>query len=212
MEHLGRDLDQAVARFAAAVESGDPSTAAVALGRLRGGDGIAIGPSIDDLETVHRIVTGTDPSTAILRAFADAWAESSLGVLLTRGALDHRTGLATTEYLLTRLRDLARSGGAAARMLVVADGPDGPLPRFALMLRMARVGKELQTSFPGAETPVDLDGQRVAVVVPVGDSFDADLVRARLAVGRIDEVDRGRVVAEDLPAKPSAVEAFVLGI
>lgn len=212
MEYIGRSIDQAVARFAAAVESGDPSVAAAALGRVRGEHGVGIGPSLDDLQTVHRIVTGTDPPPVILRSFADAWAEAAIGILLTRGALDHHTGLATTDFLTTRLRDLARCGMSASHALVVADGPDTVPTRFAMLLRSVRVARELVVSFPEGETPVGTSGSRVAVIVPMRDDFDANLARARVMIGRVDGIEHGRVRVVELPEEESAVGAFVLDL
>jgi hypothetical protein len=213
MQNLGRDLDRAVARFAAAVDEGDPDVAALAIGRMRGEYGVGISPSLDDLEAVHRIVLGTDPSFSLIRDYADAWAEGALGALLARGALDQRSGLATTDYLATRLRDLARTGGDAERVLVLSDPPVPPVPRLAAFLRSAKVARELSASFPEAETPVGIgDGARIVAIVPRDDGFEAHLSRARIAVGVVDGVDRGEVAELPLPSDPALVGEFVLAL
>jgi len=210
MEYIGRDLDRAVAQFTAAAESGDTLTAAIAIGRVRGEHGVAIGPSLDDLEAVHRIVLGTDPSSSLVRAFADAWAEGAFGAVLSRGALDHRTGLATVDFLLTRLRDLARTGAAAERVLVRIEPPVPPVPRLAAFLRSAKVARELSTSFPEAETPVGLrDGATIVVIVPRSEALAANTVRAAIAIGVIDGPSRADVQHVDLPTDEAEVSAFV---
>lgn len=212
MEFGDRNLELAVTRYAAAAEHGDPAGAAVALGSERGAAGVGIGPSLDDLETVHRIVLQEHPGPPIVRAFADAWAEAALGALLSRGALDHRTGLATTDYLATRLRDLARSGGSRRCRLVVVDCRLPAAPRFAALLTSARVARELLASFPGAETPVGLDPARIAAVVPAGERLDADIARARLAIGRVEGVERAVVRIVAPPADADDVAAFLRGL
>ncbi|OJX62905.1 MAG: hypothetical protein BGO95_02155 [Micrococcales bacterium 73-13] len=213
MQNLGRDLDHAVAHFTAAAESDDLPLAAVVLGRTRGEHGVGIGPSLDDLEAVHRIVFGTDPAATLVRAFADAWAEGAIGALLARGALDHRTGLATVDYLATRLRDLARTGEAASRVLVLSAPPVPPVPRIAALIRSARVAQELAVSFPEAETPVGLDDRtRIAAIVPHDDALAANLARARIAIGTVDGVDRAELSALDLPVAESAVPPFLLAL
>lgn len=135
MENADRSLDLAVARLAAATQSGDPVSAATALGRERGTHGIGRGQSLDDLEVAHRIVTSADPTAAIVRAFADAWADAAVTVLLGRGAIDHRTGLATIEFLATRLRDLATTHERAGRTLILVRCVDRTTGRFSAIGR-----------------------------------------------------------------------------
>lgn len=210
MQYIGRDLDRAVAQFAAAADSGDTSIAAVAIGRNRGEHGVGIGPSLDDLEAVHRIVLGTDPTSALVRAFADAWAEGAFGALLTRGALDQRTGLATVDYLATRLRDLARTGTTAEYLLVLTEPQAPPEPMLASFLRSAKVARELASSFPDGETPIGLgDGSTIAVIVPTGGAFAANVARASIAVGVIDGLRRAEIRTFELPASEDAVPGFI---
>jgi len=209
MENPDRSLDLAVAHFAAAAEAGDPSTAVTALGRERGSHGVGLGQSLDDLEVVHRIVTSTDPSAAIVRVFAHAWAEAAVTVLLGRGALDERTGLATLEYLATRLRDLARTGEHGGRRLVLVRCIEQTGGRLGALLRSTRIASELARSFPGAETPVGLADWRIAAIVPTADAIEANLAYARLAISRIAEVTLDRIEVLELPVREDAVREFV---
>jgi len=212
MENADRSLDLAVARLAAATESGDTAAAATALGRERGEHGIALGQALDDLEVVHRIVTSSDPTAAIVRVFADAWAEAAVTVLLGRGAIDHRTGLATIEFLATRLRDLARTGEHAGRRLVLVRCVDRATARFSALLRSTRIASELARSFPGAETPVGLGDWRIAAIVPVADAHDANLAYTRRAIDRIEGVELDGLVVLELPVREADVRDFVAGL
>jgi len=211
VKNADRNLELAVARLAAAIEAGDPLTAAVALGRERGDRGIAIALALEDLEAVHRIVTGEDPDAPLVRAFAEAWAEAAIAVLLARGALDRRTGLATPDYLATRLRDLARTGLAPGLGLVVADAGPGP-SRFAALIRSARVARALVESFPGAETPASVRESAVSVLVPRDEALEAGVARARLSILRIDGVTAAEVGWIALPEDETEVPRFLLGL
>ncbi len=209
MEYGSRSLDAAIGLFSEALEGGDMAPAVDAFGTRRGVDGVALAASLDDLSTVHRIVAGEEPSGLSLRRFAIAWSEAAHGTFIARGALDHTTGLATTDYLATRLRDLARSSECAGRRLVVAEGPDPSTPRFPTMLRSARVARELADSFPQSETPIGLSLGRVAVIAPEDEAFEANLVRARIAIRAIDGGRRTAVEPIGLPDAVADVRAFI---
>jgi len=209
MENADRSLDLAVARLAAATESGDPASAATALGRERGSHGVGLGQSLDDLEVVHRIVTSRDPTAAIVRAFADAWADAAVTVLLGRGAIDHRTGLATIEFLATRLHDLARTGESHERRLVLVRCAEQARGRLGALLCSTRVASELARSFPGAETPVGLADWRIAAIIPAADVIDANLAHARLVIGRLSGVELSGVEVLELPDRENAVQEFL---
>lgn len=209
MEHGDRGLDLAVARLSAASRAGDPAAAATALGRERGSDGVGLGQALDDLEVVHRVVTSADPSAAIVRAFTDAWAEAAITVLLGRGAIDHRTGLATIDFLATRLRDLARTGEHVERRIILVRCAEQLRGRLGALLRSTRIASELARSFPAAETPVGLTHWRSATIVPAGDAIDANLIYARRAIGRITDVELSGIVVVELPSEENAVWEFV---
>lgn len=204
-----RSLDLAAARLSAATEAGDPASAAIALGRERGSDGVGLGQALDDLEVVHRVVTSADPSAAIVRTFADAWAEAAVTVLLGRGAIDHRTGLATIEFLATRLRDLARTREHGERRLILVHCTEQPRGRLGALLRSTRIASELARAFPGAETPVGLTHWRIVAIVPTIEVLDANLVHARRAIGRIPDVELNGVEVLELPSGENAVRDFV---
>ncbi len=212
MESTGRRLDLAIAHYAAAAQRWELGSAASALGEEWGRSGIGIGAALDDLVRVHGTVLGEAPPAPLVRAFAESWADASIGVLLVRGALDQRTGLATTDYLATRLRDLARSAEASGRVLVIADCPSQAVTGVARELRMTRIAHELVESFLGAETPVGIGSSRIAIVAPRDDRIEADLARARVAVGRIAGFEHGEIGIADLPEDVAEVRRFVLAL
>lgn len=204
-----RSLDLAVARLADATRAGDAVPAAVALGHERGSHGVGLGQALDDLEVVHRIVTSDEPPAPVVRAFADAWADAAITVLLGRGALDERTGLATIEFLATRLRDVARCGRSGEYRLALVRCGDGPRGRLGALLRLARVASELARSFPSAETPVGLPDGRIVAIIPLADAIAANLAAARLALRRVVGAERAELELLDLPGDEHAVTAFV---
>jgi len=208
MEHGARDLDAAIGRFTAALGAGRIASAVDALGVERGDDGIALADAFDDLETVHRAVTGDAPPSGLLRDFATAWSESAHGRFLARGALDHRSGLATTDFLATRLRDLARTGEHRHRRLVLITPAPPAASRLRGMLRDARLARALLDSFPLGETPVGLASGRIVLVAPPDDAFEANLVRARIAIRALDG-EAATVESEDLPATTDAVPGLL---
>jgi len=211
MEFGSRSLDSAIGLFTAALDAGDIAPAVEALGARRGEDGVGLAGSLDDLAAVHRIVVGDDPPAAVLRRFALSWSEAAHGAFVARGALDHRTGLATTDYLATRLRDLARSGECAGRRLVIAAGLDEAASRFGAMLRSARVARELAESFPHGETPIGLPRGRVAVIAPEDEAFAANLARARVAIRSLDAAETAVELLE-LPGIEDTVTEFVTAL
>jgi len=204
MEHGPRSLEAAIGRFAEALEAGRVAPAVEAFGARRGDDGIALADALDDLDAVHRAVAGVEPPGSLLRGFAVAWSESAHGRFLARGALDHRTGLATTDFLATRLRDLARTGEHRRRRLVVAAPAPATASQLRGTLRGARIARILLDSFPLGETPAGLPSGRIALIAPLDDAFEADLVRARIAIRAIDGEDAA-VEHLGLPATAAAI-------
>ncbi len=209
MEQRSRSLDAAIGRFTEAFEADDVTPAIDALAAQRGGDGVALGDALDDFATVHRIVTGEEPTRLGIRRFAIGWSEAAHGAFLARGALDHSTGLATTDYLATRLRDLARTGRSGSRRLVVAPAAPEGASHFTAMLRGARVARTLIESFPDAETPVGLPLGRVGALVPHEHGLRANAIRAAIAVGAVDGTERAEITTIELPDVEDTVPAFV---
>lgn len=205
--HLGR----LVARLIEAISRGEATTAAHALGSEHGAMGRGLEEALEHVERAFREASGTEPPLGVLRAVTTAWADEALGALLARGALDHRTGLATFDYLLTRLRDLARVGAAGERRLVAATWRPAQ-SRFAAMLETARVAARLAEAFPSGETPAHLASGRVAILVPADERFTADLAAARLRVSDRHGVPDAEVVPHAPPGEPGAVGAFLRSI
>lgn len=215
MEFGDRDLSSAIVLLTRGLDDGDPHAAVAWLGHRRGLDGVGLSDAFDDLTTAYRLAAGEDPPAGDLKTLATAWAEGAVAALQTRGALDSMTGLATRDYLATRLRDLARLGQAAAHQLIVI-GPGPQRHRLAAILRASRIAKELVESFHAAETPTQLAGDRIGVIVAVDDSREAALAGLRRAVARIDgalpesrEHTPAELRAIELPTEADAVSAFL---
>jgi len=216
MEFGDRDLSSAIVLLTRGIDAADTSAAVTWLGTRRGQDGVALADAFDDLTTAYRVAAGEDPQQDEYRELALAWAEGALGGLQHRGALDPTTGLATRDYLATRLRDLARIGLVAEhRLLVVGAGPERR--RLPVMLRAARLAVELVGSFAAIETPAQLPGDRIAAIVRVDDGLEAGIAGLRRAIQRIDEAAAKRdgspatatLHALELPGAPDEVSAFL---
>jgi len=209
MEFGDRDLSSAIALLTRGVEAADTRPAITWLGTRRGQDGVALADAFEDLTTAYRVAAGQDPDRQECQELAIAWAEGALSTLTTRGALDPVSGLATRDYLATRLRDLARLGHAARfRLLLVGGGPDPR--RLSAMLRAARIAAELLGSFERIETPAQLTGGRIGAVVRVDDGLEAGVAGMRRAIARIDgESAVATLDTHELPGTVDEVSAFL---
>src|SRR5690606_14241246 len=107
---------------------------------------------------------------------------------------------------------LARSGEHMGRTLIVVRCVDRASARFSELLRSARIASELARAFPGTETPVGIADSRVVAVVPADDVIEANLVRARQAIGLIDGVELDELTTLELPSEEGDVQAYVAGL
>ncbi len=214
MDFGDRDLSSAIALLARGLEAGDTHAAVQWLGTRRGEDGVGLAAAFDDLTTAYRVAAGLDPAGHELRDLAVAWAEGAIASVDRRGALDPVTGLATRDYLATRLRDLARLRRADAhRLLVIGAGPS--LYRLTVLLRAGRLAAELVGTFASAETPVQLSGGRIGALVAADDELAVGMAGLRRAIPRIDAASGApsAVPAEiellEPPSTAGAVSAFL---
>lgn len=216
MEFGDRDLSLAITLLAKGIDADDTQAAVAWLADRRGTDGVPLDEAFNDLTTAYRVAAGLNPAPEEYRDFALAWVEASLGALHTRGALDANTGLATRDYLATRLRDLARLGASTGHRLLII-GPGADRHRLVVMLRAGRIAHELVETFSAVETPMQLAGDRIGAIVADDDTLPAGLAGLRLALARIDgaasPTSHGASATSldlnELPSSAAAVGAFL---
>lgn len=146
-------------------------------GRRLAQDGAALEEVLDGLHRTTRIVTGTDPSYAAVRAISVAWSEGTLAYLHQLSCEDPLTGLSSMAHIRSRISELYRAAGRAGTDLSLSHGlvvVDLPLDRpglgpadegFSRTLRLARVGQSARTVFDGSESIGRLGSSRVVVIV-----------------------------------------------
>jgi len=216
MEFGDRDLSSAIAHLTRGVEAADTSAGVRWLGTRRGEDGVALADAFADLTTALRVASGLDPTDAEIRDLALAWSEGAFAALHRRGALDPATGLTTEDYLATRLRDLARHRRAPEhRLLLIGAGPT--THRLAVILRAGRLATEVLATFPEAETPARLSGDRIGAIIRDDAASPAGVAGLQRAVHRIDAGTptgavahtRAEVRTLELPGMADEVTAFL---
>lgn len=137
--------------------------------------------------------------------------------LLAQGLGSARAAL---EQLGRRLLQLAAEGTADRRRLVLAAparaAPDPASATESLwsagLLRNARVARELAHSFPGAEPPIELPGGWIGALVGVDEAYEANLLRASIAIGRIEGVPRSHVAGIGIPTAADDVPDFLAAL
>jgi hypothetical protein len=137
---------------------------------------VGIGQSLDDLSAFASVAGWRSPPIALVRALAEGWADAGRGWTTCQDPL---TGLATAEYLRTRLGELYRRTGGAAppasgyRLVVVALDPGiDPWRRTA---RLIVLGHELHRFFTRGESVCLLGRGRIAAVAPETAELDREL-------------------------------------
>ncbi|MCP3014984.1 hypothetical protein NGM33_16765 [Nocardiopsis dassonvillei] len=146
------------------------------LGGARARSGVGIGQSLDDLSAFTSVAGWRSPPPVLVRALAEGWADAGRG---WQTCQDPLTGLATAEYLRTRLGELYRHTGGGAppasghRLVVVALDPGiDPWRRTA---RLIVLGHELRGFFTRGESVCLLARGRIAVVAPESADLDREL-------------------------------------
>jgi len=136
----------------AVCERRDVTAAAERLGRARGEAGVGIGEAIDDVACLYRTHDRT-PDLELLRAVAVGWTEGYEAMPVTPEVLDPESGLATTQYLVQRLREtygVAERAGVAAgetHGLLVVDVALDELTGWQRFARSAAMGRALTQMF-----------------------------------------------------------------
>lgn len=150
------------------------------LGKARAQSGAGLDETIKDLAALHAVLSGArdglltaDPDelpTRLLRTVALGWAEVTAGDNACRGAIEPLTGLATAEYLRTRLAEVYRRGKRVGRnpaddhvlLAVVLDLAS--VNGFTRLMSMVVVADALRAVFDGGES-VAMLGHSVAAVL-----------------------------------------------
>lgn len=152
------------------------------LGEARARSGVGIGQSLDDLASFTHLAGWRSPPLELVRALAEGWADAGRG---RETCQDPLTGLATAEYLRTRIGELYRAdGGPSAasehRLAVVALDPQiDPWRRAA---RLIVLGYELRRFFTRGESVCLLGRGRIAVITPDAVGLDLELDELRTGI------------------------------
>lgn len=198
-------------------ERREVTPAAERLGRVRAETGVGIGEAIDDVVCLYRELE-LEPDLEPLRAVAVGWAEGYEASPVAPEVLDPESGLATTPYLVQRLRE---TYGAAERAGVEASSTHGLLvvdvalqeltgwQRFA---RSAAMGRALTHTFGDGHPMASLGNGLFVVLDEHGTDDDTlrtvlrhNIERTGLALGVTAILRRPpRVWLEPLPRTHSA--------
>lgn len=166
-------------------------------GRRLAQDGAALEEVLDGLQRTARIVTGTDPSYAAVRAISVSWSEGTLAYLHQLSCEDPLTGLSSMAHIRSRISELYRAAGREGSDLSLSHGlvvVDLPLDRpglgpaddgFSRTLRLARVGQSARTVFDGSESIGRLGSSRVVVIVERAPQLGRRVALLRAVLGCI---------------------------
>jgi len=174
-------VDAVCEAFTTGTDLAEPCTR---LGEARARSGVGIGQSLDDLAAFTALAGWRSPPLELVRALAEGWADAGRGRETCQDAL---TGLATPEYLRTRIGELYRNadGGPVPawghRLAVVSLDPQiDPWRRAA---RLIVLGYELCRFFTRGESVCLLGRGRIGVIAPDSDDLDRELDELRRGIG-----------------------------
>ena len=184
------------------------------LGGVLARDGVSLAEALDDLATTWRLVRGSEPGYAEVRAIAVAWSDATLGYVHNLSCTDPLTGLASLAHVRTCIGDLFRAGPAHETHALVVVAVDvardaeqlgEPLARA---MEDAQVGATVRGVFPGRETIGHIAPGRLVVLA------DRDVLllrRVELLMRMLEggEPPRPRVWIEGLPDSDRATAALL---
>ncbi|SDN43378.1 hypothetical protein [Allokutzneria albata] len=214
----------------ALVVHGDTAPALNRLARARAQTGAGLAESLQDLAALHAVFTtppaqdgvptAVDPDAVpvdMLRDFALAWADVLSHQVGEREAEDGLTGLATTAYLRTRLREVyretrSREQRCGDEFCLVLVAPDlSKATGWSRLVVMVLIAEVVRLVFDSGETLAAVGPSVAAVLVRRDERLrkriaaTAWLVKRRLAVDPdLDDAGPVRVWLERLPATPEA--------
>lgn len=161
----------AVDALAEALSAGtSPLAPAFRLGEVRGGHGVGIAETIDDIAVLFGCVDGT-PGLDVIRALCEGWASATESATVQAGCIDPESGLPTVDYLGVRLGEtygLARKHAHHAfttHCLVLVDVATADLPPWHRMARSAAMGRALTSALVPGHPVAALGGGAFAVLV-----------------------------------------------
>ena len=174
------------------------------LGGVLARDGVSLAEALDDLAATWRLVRGSEPGHAEVRALAVAWSDATLGYLHNLSCTDPLTGLASLAHLRTCVADLFRAGpvGETHALVVVAVDAARDVEQLgeplARAMEDAQLGATVRGVFAGAETIGHIAPGRLVVLVERDEHLlrRVDLLMRMLEGG---EPPQPRVWIEGLP-------------
>ncbi len=198
-------------------EERDGTPAAERLGRVRAEAGVGIGEAIDDVVCLYR-AHDREPGTDLLRAVAVGWSDGYEATPVTPEVMDPESGLATSQYLVQRLREtygVAQRVGvdaAATHGLLVVDVALEHLTGWQRFARSAAMGRALTHTFGDGHPMASLGNGLFVVLGERGADDDAlrtvlrhNIERTGLALGVTAILRRPpRVWVEPLPRTHTA--------
>lgn len=167
----------AVEHLLAALADDEPLAPAVAeLGNARGTAGFDLRETVTDLEALIEVLP--EPEAGRLNelsttAALTTWADAFIDKVHPPACVDNLTGLATTGFLRARLEEVYRECAAADRepadayaLVVGRVRPRSTYPFVRLTARI-QVARHTRAHFPGGETAVFDEPDRLLVLAPV---------------------------------------------
>jgi hypothetical protein len=139
-------------------------------------DGLSLAEALDALAATSRLVLGTDPGFAEVRALSVAWSDATLGYVNGLSCDDPLTGLSTLAHLRSHVSDVYRAGQRSGMqpteshaLVVVAappwpDAASGREDVLTRAMQVAHLGETARTVFPGTETIGHVAPGRVIVL------------------------------------------------
>lgn len=201
----------------AIVAKRDADGAAERLGAFRAESGISIREGLDDIRTPFRLTIRKEPPRSVMLAFAEGWADSQVGALLGRSAIDQLTGLVTYDYLCARLGEIySEPRDISSRcLLVVSAGLRGTSGRERVS-RTVAVSRVVRDLIDQGETAGVLPNGLFVAIVDRGERLQRylrDLTDGLAAVlATNDPVNGGRIWVEPLPQTHLLAEDLLLSL
>lgn len=186
--------------------------AAAGLGADRAARGLGLRDSLDDLAVLFSIATQSQPPFEVTRTFVNQWNEVSTASLLGSGTTDALTGLGTEAYLLARVREIYAEVHATGETvgktwsLVRVDGGDpAGWRRVEHQITIAREVTNVLDQ--GQSNAVLASGLFVSLCRTT--DLDENVVRLRVRLRALDDMDTFTVTTKTLPEELDAAVALV---
>jgi hypothetical protein len=190
----------------AAVEGRDSVPALSLLGRARAAAGAGLAETLQDLAALHAVLRHSgqarpavdDPDvvpTRLVHAAATGWADVTLAGVSANQVVEPLTGLATADYLRTRLGEIYRSARAAGRpagarhVLVLVAVDLHRVHGWARLVPMLLAAEAMREVFDGGQTHAALGPSVAAVLCRRGQRLAPRTRRLRSVAGELLAAD-----------------------